>query len=455
MGPSDGAADKRGWHLIAGLDDDVIVAPMTGQGRAAVTVLRFSGPEGGIRQVFSAMGVEPLPRARRATLRHLSDADENPATSWLDEAILTVFEGPASYTGEWVVEVGLHGNPHLVDRVLRVAVRAGARHARPGEFSRRACAHGRMGLCEAEAIDALIRAEGDEGLRFARRLLDGALVERVRRSREALLRATAAVEALVDFPDDVEPTEAIGILDAVPSVAAELRSLLRSAEGSRQRLAGLQAVLRGPVNAGKSTLFNHLLGERRALVHATPGTTRDVVTATLLVGGFAVHLHDTAGERADVEEVELLGIERGRRLAEGADLVLEVRDGRELAGAPPQGSVGVATHADLVEEGRLRELRALGWVPSGPADPPEALLRRIEDHARAGSADALLHTGRQVDAVGACVDALDEAVAWGPAEPVLCGVALRRAGRFLAELAGEFDDEAVLDALFSTFCIGK
>lgn len=400
-----------------------------------------------------ALELGPWPAPRQVALRRLRLGDDV-----VDEALVTHFPAPRSYTGESVLEIAAHGNPVLISGLIETCIRAGARAAEPGEFTRRAVESGRMVLPEAEALDALLRAESEEGLALARRLLDGALVRACEHLKATLLAAAAAVEAVVDFPDDVSQDDARPFLDTLPSVREELLTLRRGASAARARLHGLRVVLHGPVNAGKSTLFNTLLGETRAIVHNQPGTTRDVLTAALSLGGFAFQLHDVAGDRDGVDDVERIGIERGRALRDEAELPVSVRDARGIeAGETPGTGIAVATHGDLIDAGERRDLRERRWIVLAPGDGAaldqlrEALVRSAQTLPN----DTLLHTARQVAAVGAAASCLDDAIRFGFDEPILCAQVLRDAMRALDELAGRFHDEQVYDALFATFCIGK
>lgn len=432
---------------------DVIVAPLTASGPAPVTVVRLSGPEAGLRDVADILELGPWPAPRQVALRVLRIGERV-----VDEALITHFPAPRSYTGESVLEIAAHGNPVLISGLIESCIRAGARAAEPGEFTRRAVESGRMVLPQAEALDALLRAQSEEGLALARRLLDGALVRACENLKATLLAAAAAVEAVVDFPDDVSQDDARPFLDTLPAVRAELLTLQRGASAARARLHGLRVVLYGPVNAGKSTLFNTLLGEARAIVHKQPGTTRDVLTAPLSLGGFAFQLHDVAGDRDGVDDVERIGIERGRALRDAAELPISVRDARGIeAGEAPGTVIAVATHGDLIEPLEAQRLLARGWIVLAPGDNTalDRLRGALVRTAQTLPNDTLLHTARQVAAVGAAAASLEDAIRFGFDEPILCAQVLRVAMRALDELAGRFHDEQVYDALFATFCIGK
>ena len=440
----------------ASLVDDCIVAVSTPPGRGAVGIVRLSGGSEQVREVLAPVLRRDLGslQERHLTLVTVHDIDGAP----LDRGLCAWFAGPRSYTGEDVVELHMHGNPVLLEQALRACVAAGARLAGPGEFTRRAVARGKLSLLEAEAVDALIRAPGAAAARVARQQLGGELGQRLESWRARLMSAAVALEALVDFPEDVDESDLLDDLRSLSDLQNEMDALLEGARAARRLLHGVRVAITGPVNAGKSTLLNGLLGHDRAIVSPLPGTTRDVVSETVDWGGITFRLEDTAGLRLTDDPVEAVGIERSTRSRDLADLVVSVRDGREPEGIS-EGSLRVATHADLLDEGRLHELRADGWiVVDGRSlrdveQVREALVMASDPGGSTG--DVVLHTARQEDAMSSAREALEDALGLELEEPVVTAVALRRAGRALDELAGAWIDEQVLDELFARFCIGK
>jgi tRNA modification GTPase len=440
-------------------DDDVIVAVATPAGRGAVGIVRLSGPGPAVQAVVEPM-VGALPPARRASLRSCRGLEG----AVLDRVLVLYLPGPGSLTGEDVVELQAHGAPVVLEEIVGAAVTLGARPARPGEFLRRAFQHGRVDLLEAEATDALIRAEGALGARLARRHLGGALDERISGVRERLLAVAAAVEAALDFPEDVEHERVAELVADLGPVRDSLQALAGSVAAGRVRVEGAHVVLSGPVNAGKSTLFNTLLGEDRAIVHERPGTTRDVLREAACWEGLRVWLHDTAGEREAEDVIEREGVARGRRARAGADLVLWVQDGRGLpigGSGPrwPEGGVRVITHRDELDAAVVMEWERWGAiVVDARAERSVAAVRSgvVGALSRSGSTDGLLlHTERQGRIVAAAVEALDMALSLPSSELALRAQALRQAGEALEELAGRWSSDEVLDALFGRFCLGK
>jgi len=465
----------RASHLV----HDCIVAVSTPRGRGAVGVVRLSGPHEVVGAVVEVVVGGRLERGTRrlalveiaagraddgADLRPgITGVGAGPRRALTDRGLAVWFAAPGSYTGEDVVELHLHGNPVLLDGCVAACVAAGARAAEPGEFTRRALGNGKLSLLEAEGVDALIRAPGEAAARAARRHLGGELQVRLGGWRDRLLTAAVALEALVDFPEDVGEDEVAGELAALADLGREMEALRVASEAGRRLFDGLQVALVGPVNAGKSTLLNALLGHERAIVSATPGTTRDVVSETVSWGGVAVRLEDTAGDRETTDAIEAAGIARSGRAAELADVVVQVRDGRAVGESDVRegrasSTVRVATHGDLLDTQQRAAWNEAGWLVvdgvrgTGLDAVKSAILASGE---ATDTGELILHSARQRGALAEASGALAEALDAGAEEPVLCAVAVRRAGRALEELAGAWVDDAVLDELFARFCIGK
>jgi tRNA modification GTPase len=445
---------------------DTVFAPATAAGRAAVAVVRISGPDAG-RALMALAG--RLTPARRASVRKLRDAAGDP----IDQAMVLWFPAPASYTGEDVAELHLHGGAAVVARAVDALLGLGLRLAEPGEFTRRAFEEGRLTLDQAEGVADLVDAETEAQAKQAVEQLGGALSRRHAKWRQMLAEALAYLEALVDFPDEDLPQ---GVADRAALRISRLqqdlvRGLGEGRRGERVR-GGYRIALMGAPNAGKSQLFNALLGRDAAIVTALPGTTRDVLEAQLAVGGYKVTLADMAGLRATDEVVEREGVRRAGAWAVEADLRLWVVDGASGDGAWMQASerarlgdllvltkrdlgcgadlAAVSARADVLQLERIRVSAATGegldeldaWVQRhveaelGGADFPAVTRER---HARA-LAEAAAHVGRAERAV---------------ATPELAAEDLRLAARALERITGRIGAEDVLDVIFSSFCIGK
>jgi len=310
---------------------DTIYALATAAGRAAVAVVRVSGPKAGA--ALQSLSGRPPPSPRQASVRRLAD----PSGNILDEALVIYFEGPNSFTGEDVVELHLHGGRAVVLGVVGALADIGLRQADPGEFTRRAFEHGRMSLSEAEAVADLVDAETEAQRTQALGQLGGALEKRFAQWREALLGSLALVEAAIDFPDeDLPPDVSFAAKSVLVNLRSDLTSALADTRGERIR-EGLRVALVGAPNAGKSSLFNALVGRDAAIVTAIPGTTRDIIEASLVLDGYRIVVADTAGLRDSADVIEAEGVRRAVAWAAEADLRLHVVDA--LAGRSPADGV--------------------------------------------------------------------------------------------------------------------
>lgn len=441
----------------------VVVAPATPPGRGALAVVRFSGD--GVRDLLAPLvqplaGALPPRRARRVRL-----VDEGGA---FDDGVAVFAPGPRSYTGEDTLEVTCHGNPLVVERLVRGAVALGARLADPGEFTRRAVLNGKLDLLQAEAVDQLSRASSAEGLRIGRAALDGSLGAFVGELRATLVEVAAELEARLDYPaDELAYLDDDLLLARLSDAAGRCRALAATETAGRALVEGARVALVGPVNAGKSSLFNALLGRRRALVHDAPGTTRDVLEARCRLADLDVVLLDTAGERVTTDPVEAAGLALARELVEEADVLLVVLR------ASPDGPDDTE-RAILDRTAARRRLVVYNGVDRpGVAPPPpgalptsavrgdglEALaaeVRRALVGAELRDGDLVIASARQRDLLEAVAGHVEDAVEALPlAGPAVSADAVVQALEELDALTGADTRETVLDALFARFCIGK
>ncbi len=446
------------------------MALASGSGRAAVAVLRLSGP--GCGAVLDVLCGRPAPR--RASLRALRDPGAEGAGAVLDRALVLWMPGPGSYTGEDCAELQLHGGVAVVAAVTAALARLGVRPAAPGEFTRRAVLAGRMGVLEAEGVADLVAAEDEAQRRQALRQIEGGLGRRLTGWAERLRVVLAQQEALIDFPDEDLPAEVEAVLLAeVAALAGEMRQgLADGAAGERVR-DGLVVAVAGAPDVGKSSLVNALAEREVAIVAAGPGTTRDVLEVALDIGGVRVALLDTAGLRDTADPVEAEGVRRARARAAAADLVIEVRDARAAADrgqGTGQGEDGTGETVPAGDGGRKPAVivvlnkadldggRAAGAglrVSARTGLGVAALRARLaEEVARLVATGGVpLTRARHRAALGEAVEALGraEAAAW----PELRGEELRLALRAVGRVTGEVGVEALLDTVFSRFCIGK
>jgi tRNA modification GTPase len=431
---------------------DTIFAVASGAGRAAVTLLRLSGPDTA-RMVAALCGRLPAPRT--ASLRALRDASR----AVLDRALVLWLPGPGSYTGEDSAELHLHGGPAVLAGVSDALVAQGARPAEAGEFTQRAFHNGRMDLVEAEAVADLVAAETAAQRSQALRQMDGALGDLYRGWARRLTDLVAWHEALIDFPDeDLPPTIEAAMLRDIQALCGECRAHLDDGRRGERLRDGLVFAVTGPPNVGKSTLVNALVGREVAIVSATPGTTRDVLEARIELGGVPVTFLDTAGLRETDDEVEAEGVRRATTRSAAADLVLAVQDASAGAlEAPPTGGgrvVQVVTKIDL-DRSTLSGSDALG-VSARTGEGMAALHDRLAYHARSltqASGPPALTRPRHRAALTEVVARLNAAAT--ATLPELRGEDMRMALRGIGRITGSVGVEDVLDAVFRQFCIGK
>ncbi|MGE0211685.1 MAG: tRNA uridine-5-carboxymethylaminomethyl(34) synthesis GTPase MnmE [Parvibaculaceae bacterium] len=436
---------------------NTLYALSSGAGRAGVAVVRLSGP--GAAFALEAL-CGPLPAPRRASLRSIRAPETGEI---LDEALVLWFPAPQSFTAEDMGELQVHGGRAVAAAVLAaLSTLPGLRPAEPGEFTRRAFLNGRLDLLEAEGLGALIDAETDAQRRLAEFHRSGGASRVLEGWRRDLVGVLARLEAAIDFPDEdgVERAAMQGLLQRLLGLRNAMRTEL-ARPGAEQVQEGLRVVLAGPVNAGKSSLLNRIVGRDAAIVSALPGTTRDVVEARLELGGLLVHLADTAGLREmPGDEVEAEGMNRSQARIRAADLVLWVSEPTALA--PPPDSfdsetLWIGSKADLIAAPERASGPAL-WISARSGEGLDSLLAEIERRALSLSQESgslLLVRERHRSAARACCAAIESAAArWdGPIELVADDV--RRAAEALGRLTGRIDSEAILDEIFGAFCIGK
>lgn len=432
-------------------DTDTIAALATPAGVGGVGVLRLSGPRA--PAIAEAIAGGPL-WPRRATHRRLRDH----AGTVIDDGIVLSFPGPGSYTGEDVVELQGHGSPVLLQQLLDTALQLGARIARPGEFTERAFLHGRMDLAQAEAVADLIHAQTATAARLARSSLDGALAREIEPVGRAILDLRVLIEAEIDFGEtDLESAVAPQVAARAAGLAATVAALIARLRPARVYHTGLRLALVGAPNVGKSSLMNRLADAEVAIVTARPGTTRDLLRATIAIDGIPVELIDTAGLHDSEDEVERIGIERARSAAASADLILEVRDltrpgvRAELPESPGIPVLQVWNKQDLCPQDARAGLKVSAVTGAG-IDDLRAAIRAAAGVADGGGQRFSVRV-RHLEGLQGVVDCLRRIHPGHP--PDLIAEDLRLAERALDGLLGRGDHEELLGAIFAGFCIGK
>jgi tRNA modification GTPase len=470
--------------------DDTIVAIATPPGRGGIGVVRLAGPqakeivlpmlrlkhelEAG-KAVFGGL-VEP--HAEAAELRSAgqpgSAVPTNGSTQRIDEVVVTYFAKPHSYTTDDIIEISAHGSPVVLRHIVELCIAAGARLAEPGEFTMRAFLNGRIDLTQAEAVRDLIESQTLYQAKVAAQQLDGALSKRLQPIKQKLVELIAVLEAGIDFAeDDVSVLPSPEILDRISAVRQPLARLADSFAYGKIVHHGLTLAIVGRPNVGKSSLFNRLVERERAIVTATPGTTRDLVSETVAIGGIPVQLVDTAGIRQALDEAESLGIQKSLEALAEADLVLVILDASQppakeddelLAQTRNRPTIILSNKCDLVSVNRKTEapdqyagLRVSALTGQGIAELRTEILRHAGGGAGSQTESGFLTNVRHQALVRDSLAGLDAAVAAVnnkvPHEMLLLD--LYSALRPLDTITGATTTDDVLNLIFSSFCIGK
>lgn len=444
---------------------DTIAAVASPPGRGGISVVRVSGPA--VPVMLRALSATPL-QPRRASLRPLVDADGRT----IDSGLLLWFPAPASFTGEHVIEFHGHGGTVVTDMVLNRFLQLGARLARPGEFTERAYLNGRIDLAQAEAIADLIDSHSEQAVRSAQRSLSGEFSRELHGLMDTITRLRVLVEAAMDFPDEeldlLGEVEFQQRLDALRRAFQSLRD--RSAQGFRLR-EGVQLVIVGQPNVGKSSLLNLLARRNTAIVTDIPGTTRDLLREDILVDGLPVHLVDTAGLRDTTDRVEQAGIDRAWQAVENADGILFMVDDRfgftdadrALFDRLPTHLPRLVVHNKIDRSGSAAGFGHAGasrrlYMSVEQARGLDDLYRWIRDLAGyQGHEGVFMARRRHLDGLGQAAGYVEQAHAQLRAgtSPELAADDLRLAHRTLGGIVGEVSSDELLGEIFSSFCIGK
>jgi tRNA modification GTPase len=463
IGRPSATASFAGLAAMVG-DGSTIVAVATPPGRGALAVVRASGPA--VPELARRLLDPPPSSARRATRCVV----RNDAGEMLDEVVATLYVAPHSFTGEDLLEVSTHGGVVAPVAVAAALVRAGAREAEPGEFTRRAVLNGKLDLLQAEAVGDLIDARSTAAYRVALRQLDGGLSRRVAGLRERVLALEALLAYDIDFPEEDDGPMPRGRIGAAADALVEsLHGLLATATRGALVHDGALVVLAGAPNVGKSALFNALLGEARAIVTEVPGTTRDAIEAVLDLPGWPLRLVDTAGIRETTDVVERLGIETSERYLGRADVVLVCGDSAGSLAAATTAvlartaapTLKVATKSDILpdDEAPPADVRVSALTGRGIAELLAGIEARLAEAHGAPRLDApALTSARHRAAVAEATNELRAfAEAWqmGLLPASIAATHVRAAAAALTGLIGAVETDDVLDAVFRRFCVGK
>jgi tRNA modification GTPase len=465
--------------------DDTIVAIATPPGRGGIGVVRLAGPDAQKIALPMLRLKHDLQPGHAVFGELIEPADEHVGTAppgcpseqssagRIDEVVVTYFAKPHSYTTDDIVEISAHGSPVVLGHIVEVAMARGARLAEPGEFTMRAFLNGRIDLTQAEAVRDLIESQTLYQAKIAAQQLDGSLSRRLQPIKQKLVELIATLEAGIDFAeDDISMLPAHQILQSAAAIRAPLEDLAASFAYGKVVHEGLTLAIVGRPNVGKSSLFNCLVERERAIVTATPGTTRDLVSETVAIGGIPVRLVDTAGIRRALDEAESIGIRKSMEALADADLVLVVLDASrpladednellsQVAGRP---AIAVENKSDILScefsvlSSQLTRVRTSATTGEGIPELRNQILRHVAGEtgvqAETGFLTNLRHQERvreSLTALGAAKVAVENKV---PHEMLLLD--LYNALRPLDEITGATTTDDILNLIFSTFCIGK
>ena len=454
--------------------EETIVAISTSPGEGGVGIVRLSGERAlaVAERLFRAKNGKSVDSQKSFSARYGRVADGSGKT--IDEALLLIMRGPKSFTGEDVAEISVHGGQAVLQRVVRLALSAGARLAEPGEFTKRAFLNGRIDLLQAEAVLELIRAKTDRSLGWAAAQLEGVLSRKIKVWKDELVLLLSHLEAAVDFPEDrPEADSPSQMRERLDRLVADVQKMLKDSQLAFMAKRGYKVVLWGKPNVGKSSLLNCLARHDRAIVTPYPGTTRDVVEEEVILGGIVVRFQDTAGIHDTEHPIEKEGVERSKKAMAGADLVLLVLDvsrplseeDRELlASLKNKSAVIVLNKSDLpprfgkADLGDSHEAVACSCVREDGTVTLEDILLKFMSGGKVEISDEVpLNTARQRDLLEKVLKELSSAIEslQRVDSPELTAADIRHALAHLGALVGEVVHEDILEVLFKQFCIGK
>ncbi|MFC1549844.1 tRNA uridine-5-carboxymethylaminomethyl(34) synthesis GTPase MnmE [Candidatus Neomarinimicrobiota bacterium] len=450
--------------------NDTIVAPATPFGTGGISVIRISGPESlsFILKYINLPDGSPLElKHRMATLVNLSDTDSN----IFDQAVITYYQNPHSYTGEELVEISCHGSPVIVQKILNIASSAGLRLADPGEFTRRAFLNGKIDLLQAEAVANTINSLSIEGSKLNFQILSGVLSEKLFAIKSSLISALSKVEFELDISEEsLQPELKSQLEDLLFPVQEMTSNLLSSYHYGNLLTKGALVVIAGPPNVGKSTLLNSLSNSDRAITHDIPGTTRDPIDVSFFIDGIPITLVDTAGLRSTVEEIELKGIARTKSYLEKADLVIVLDSVEQPENYPDYSNlkcplIFVTNKSDLLNKnqqtGNIKNQIDKIYISALNSTGLHTLQDRIKEALLVNevlSSSVALTTGRQNSAIQTChsrIEAASKLLHEITPQYELIAFELQESLNSLDALIGKTTPDDILNNVFNKFCVGK
>lgn len=441
------------------MSHDTIAAISTADAMGAVSIIRISGPD--TFEIVKKLCHKDMQNVEGYRMVRSEIYDQQEV---VDDSLISVFHAPYSYTGEDVVELNCHGGVYLTHKILQLVLGLGARLAKRGEFTQRAFLNEKMDLSQAEAIQDLIVAEDEINTKAAIHTLKGSILRVLRPLEEELIQMIAHIEVNIDYPeyDDVEMLVESDILPKAKAWRQQLEKLVLESEKAQVVKGGVQTVIVGRPNVGKSSLLNALLEEDKAIVTDIAGTTRDIVEGNIRIGSFSLHLVDTAGIRDSNDRIEQMGIEKSKKMIEKAQLILLVMDGSQELTIEDQELLEQTKDKTRIIIYNKKDLgsKYSGVQISASTGQIEALKEKLEalfqQEVLAASGDTLAND-RQIGLAKAALGAMDQAIASLEAgmELDLVTLDLQESWNCLKEMSGGRSREGLLDEIFSRFCLGK
>ena len=453
------------------LFDDTIIGISTALSKGAISIIRLSGDDAIkiVNKVFKGIDLSKV-EPNTINYGHIVDFD---SCQIIDEVLVSIFKAPKSYTKEDVVEINCHGGLFVTNKIYEQLVLLGARPSEPGEFTKRAFLSGRIDLTKAEAVMDVINAENNAALKIANSALNGKISTFVDQKRQELLDIIATISVNIDYPeyDDVEQLTNEDILPKLKTIKLELEDVLNNAKSAKLLKNGINTVIVGKPNVGKSSLLNTLIGENKAIVTNIPGTTRDIVEESINLGQVTLNLIDTAGIRITEDVVEKIGVEKSKEQINKADIILCVLDGSEPINEQDKeilNEIKNKCHLTIINKIDLEQKINLGEVDDNVLfistknnntikELENKILETLNLNNLFNKDITYISNARQLEKINFAIKALDEALTTIENEATIdfVDIDIRKAWLYLGEIVGQTSTDNLLDELFSKFCLGK
>lgn len=453
------------------LFDDTIIGISTALSKGAISIIRLSGDDAIkiVNKVFKGIDLSKV-EPNTINYGHIVDFD---SCQIIDEVLVSIFKAPKSYTKEDVVEINCHGGLFVTNKIYEQLVLLGARPSEPGEFTKRAFLSGRIDLTKAEAVMDVINAENSAALKIANSALNGKISTFVDQKRQELLDIIATISVNIDYPeyDDVEQLTNEDILPKLKTIKLELEDVLNNSKSAKLLKNGINTVIVGKPNVGKSSLLNTLIGENKAIVTNIPGTTRDIVEASINLGQVTLNLIDTAGIRITEDVVEKIGVEKSKEQINKADIILCVLDGSEPINEQDKeilNEIKNKCHLTIINKIDLEQKINLGEVDDNVLfistknnntikELENKILETLNLNNLFNKDITYISNARQLEKINFAIKALDEALTTIENEASIdfVDIDIRKAWLYLGEIVGQTSTDNLLDELFSKFCLGK